>query len=72
MVDELKAQVIRVYENPLLLPTGGIERRMRVDYMVGTHGPFAVTLPTSDFSAARAQQEIDKTVAEIRKLAAPR
>jgi len=68
MADELKAQIVHVYENPLLLPTGGIERRIRVDYTVGTHGPFSISLLAADFTAVAVQQEMDKTVAEIRKL----
>jgi len=68
MVEELKAQIVRVYENPLLLPTGGLERRIRVDYTVGTHGPFSLILPAAQFTAAAAKVEMEKTVAEIRNL----
>lgn len=68
MAEELKAQIVRVVENPLLLPTGGIERRIRVDYTVGSHGPFSLTLTAAEFSAARVKQDMDKMVAEIRTL----
>ena len=69
MVEELKAQIVRVLENPVLLPTGGVERNIRVDYTVGTHGPFSLTLPAAEFSAVRVKAEMDKMVAEIRTLA---
>jgi len=72
MPEELKAQVTRVFESPLLLPTGGVEQRIRVDYMVGTHGPFSITLPAAEFSAARVKTEMEKTAGEIRTLAAGR
>lgn len=68
MTEELKAQIVRVFENPVLLPTGGVERNIRVDYTVGTHGPFSFALPAAEFTAVRVQQEMDKTVAELRKL----
>ena len=65
---ELKAQVTRVLDAPVLLPTGGIERRIRVDYTVGPHGPFSLTMPAAQFTAAAVKTEMEKVAAEIRNL----
>jgi hypothetical protein len=68
MTEELKAQVTKVLDAPVLLPTGVIERKIRVDYMVGVHGPFSITVPAEQFTAAAVKQEMDKTVAQLRAL----
>jgi hypothetical protein len=65
---DVKAQVARVMDASVPLPTGGIERKMRVDYMVGAHGPFTLILPAEQFNATAVKAEMDKMVAEIRKL----
>lgn len=66
----LKAQVTRVLQAPVLLPTGIVDNRVRVDYTVGTHGPFTLSLPAAEFTAARVNTEMEKMAVEIRNLAA--
>jgi len=70
MPEQLTVKVTRVFASPLVTPTGGIEARTSIEYMVGPHGPFLVTLPDTEFSAARARQEMENKAREIRALAA--
>jgi hypothetical protein len=65
---DVKAQVVRVLQAPVLLPTGQLDQQVRVDYTVGAHGPFSLTLKAAEFTAQRVQQEMEKVAAEIRKL----
>lgn len=65
---DLAPKVTRVRASPQLLPDGAVQSRMLVEYMVGTHGPFTLTLLAAEFTAARAQQEMEKVAAEIRQL----
>ena len=39
-----------------------------ITFMVDNHGPFTVSIPKADFTAQRAQQEIDKVAGEISTL----
>ncbi len=42
-----------------------------VTYMVGTHGPFKVTLDAKDFTADKVTQLLDQAAAEIKRLYGP-
>jgi hypothetical protein len=68
MPDSIVVKVVRVRPDPSLLPTGTLERRTTVEFMIGADGPFDVTIPDSEFTAARVQQEMEKKAAEIRKI----
>jgi hypothetical protein len=60
--------VIRVYSDPMLLPDATLVPRVTVEFKVGSDGPFAVTLPASEFSAERARALMEEKAAEIRKI----
>lgn len=66
---DLTPKVTKVRASPVLLPDGTVQARMLVEYMVGAHGPFTLTLLAAEFTAARVQQEMEKVAAEIRQLA---
>jgi hypothetical protein len=68
MADELAAKVVRIFADPNLLPTGQVEARTTVEYMVGDHGPFRLRLADAEFSAERVRVEMEKKATEIRKI----
>ena len=72
MPDDRPVKVIRVVQNPILLPTGQVEPRTRVEFMVGGDGPFDLTVAEAEFSAEKIRQEMEKKAVEIRKLYAGR
>ena len=67
MADTLKATVRCVVQDVRLTATG-FDRLMRVEYMVGTDGPFSFTIPEAQFTAAKVQEELNKRAAELSKL----
>jgi len=67
MADQLKATVTRVAQDFRLTPTG-MDRLVRIEYMVGADGPFSITLPEAEFTATRVQEEMNKRAAELGKL----
>ena len=66
MADTLATQIIRIRDNPLLNPVGGIKGRKSIDYMVGEHGPFTVTLDDDGFTAVKAKAAVEAAAKEIR------
>jgi len=58
----------RVIEIPSLSDSGLPTRVIRTEFMVGTDGPFAVELPASEFTAAKAREAMEKLALEIRGL----
>jgi hypothetical protein len=67
MVEQLKPVVTRVAQDFRLTPTG-MERQIRIEYMVGQDGPFSFTLPEAEFTAVKVQEEINKRAAELAQL----
>jgi len=61
-------KVARVLEDSLLAVDGTVQRRVRVEFMVGTFGPFTVIVPRAEFSAERVNAEIEKVAAPLRAL----
>ena len=68
MPNVLTPQVVRVLQADRLTPAGGVERQVRVSYMVGPHGPFDATFPEAAFSAAGVKTVMDARAAELSKL----
>ncbi len=68
MSTEFAVSIIRTIADPTLNPDGSVTQRLRVDYKVGTQGPFSVWFPAVGFSGAKARQEIDRLAQEIRVL----
>jgi hypothetical protein len=71
MADALQATIQRVTQNSTVDPLGRVVNTVQVQYAVGDHGPFFVTLPANGFSAAAAMAAIQPTVAEINALLNP-
>lgn len=67
MAPALTPTVTRVVQDFRLTATG-TERLMRIEYMVGADGPFNLSLPEAEFTAARVQEEMNKRAAELAKL----
>jgi hypothetical protein len=67
MAEQLKPVVTRVTQDFRLTATGA-ERIVRVEYMVGADGPFSFSLPDTEFTAARVQEEMNKRAAELAQL----
>jgi len=67
MATPLTPVVTRVVQDFRLTPTG-MDRMVRIEYMVGADGPFSLSLPEAEFTAARVQEEMDKRAAELGKL----
>ena len=66
MVDTLAIKIVRVRDTPTLSPVGGVQRQKSVDYMVGEHGPFTVTLDDDGFTAQKARAAVDAAAKEIK------
>jgi len=67
MAEELKPVVTRVVQDFRLTPTG-MDRLVRIEYMVGADGPFSLSLTEADFTATRVQEEMNKRAAELARL----
>ena len=67
MLEQLKPVVTRVTQDFRLTPTG-MDRLVRIEYMVGKDGPFSFSLPEAEFTAARVQQEMNERAAELARL----
>lgn len=59
-------QTIVGFDPHTTLPT----RVIRVDYTVGTHGPFTITTPADHFTPEYLEMETGKTVATLRAVGA--
>ena len=68
MADQITPKVLRVRASPLLNSTGTVTARTSVDYMIGEHGPFTLTLTDVEFSADKVKAAMEQRAAELRKL----
>lgn len=68
MIDDFAIQIVTVAQDPVLMPDATLQRRVRVDYKIGSHGPFSATFPQEEFSAVKANQVMQAMKAEIQKL----
>ena len=68
MDDNFTTKVIRIVEDPLLNPIGGITRRYRITYMLGAHGPYSITMDVAGFTADAAKAAIEAAAAPLRAL----
>ncbi len=69
MANDLSPKVTRVRQGIILNPDGSATQQVTVDYTIGQHGPFQVTMPKSDFTADKAKAEMQKMANELRGLA---
>ena len=70
MANDLTPKIIKILDDPRLTLTGDVERRRRVNYVVGPYGPFSLVILESEFTAARVMAEMEKVAAELRQLPA--
>jgi hypothetical protein len=68
MATNLQPTVSRVTSEVRIPLSGPPLRYFRVDFVVGTHGPFTVSIPAEQFTAARVKEEMDKVAATINQL----
>ena len=68
MANQLTPQVVRVLQSDRLTPAGGVERQVRVTYMVGPFGPFEAVFPEAGFNAVAVKAVMDARAAELTKL----
>lgn len=66
MATEVK--ITRIVEEPHILSSGNIERRKRVEFMVGDLGPLSVSVSEEEFQAGKTRELIEKQAREIRAL----
>jgi len=49
------------------LPGGKVYRYVRVEFLIGDHGPFRVEVPQDDFSAMKRDDAIEARARELRQ-----
>lgn len=65
------AIVQRVTQDSTITPSGQLKLIMRVQYMVGDHGPFTMDFPADTFKATDVQAQLQAQAAEINALSPP-
>jgi len=63
-----KITIIRQSHQSALDAGGTIRRLVRVDFKIGDDGPFSVSIPETDYSAAAAQDRIEQFAREVGQL----
>jgi len=63
-----KISIIRQSHQSELDATGTVRRLVRIDFKIGDDGPFSVSIPELDYSAAAAQDRIEQFAREIQQL----
>jgi hypothetical protein len=66
MADQPK--VVSTSEDAMLNDARQYVPAIRVQFVIGTDGPFYLKIPKSDFTAARVNEEINKFAAEHARL----
>lgn len=61
-------RITRQTEETIFDAAGKLERRIRVEFMVGEDGPFSRTFDKEGFSAITAKPQIDAFVRELRAM----
>lgn len=61
----MNPEITRVIESTDVGDTGKTFQSIRVEFKVGTHGPFTVTVPKADFTAAAVNALIQKFVSQL-------
>lgn len=64
----LEAKVTRVLPTSEVSLAGKVTPQVRVEFSVGPHGPFSVTINQADFTADRVTAEMAKVAATINAL----
>ncbi len=65
----MKPTVISIKQTNTLGTTGNLQVQYVVQFSVGPHGPFTITVPADQFTAANVQAEMNKIAAEVAQLA---
>jgi hypothetical protein len=68
MTSDLNPKVTGVQEVVTLTGQGAVLPQVRVTFTVGAHGPFTITLPRAEFSAAAVRAEMEKLAVPLREL----
>ncbi len=61
-------KVIRIVDEIGITREGATRVDVRVDFNVGTNGPFTVRVPKQEFSAERVRKEIKEFATQVREL----
>jgi hypothetical protein len=65
-MENLAIKYLDVVNVAILNDRGQFTPGVRVDFMVGTHGPYNVKLPQAGYTAQAGKAAVDKLAAEIR------
>jgi len=63
-----KATVTKIAEEVGLTPQGQVLRQIRVEFMVGTHGPFVRRYESKTFSVDQARADMDAFARDLARL----
>ena len=69
MNGDYKVNVTKVTEQSAFDHQGKLAPVIRVEYMIGEHGPFSENFPKDQFSAAAAQTKLAQMASMLRQLA---
>jgi hypothetical protein len=58
----------KIGEDSRLEGSGQIVRQIRVEYMIGEHGPFTQSFPREGFSAPAARMQLEQFAADLSAL----
>ena len=64
-----KPKLLRIQQTSVILPDGKLQPTYVVGYTVGDHGPFTTQVPAGEFTAKPVTAIMNKTAAEIAKIA---
>ena len=64
----LPITILRQYHQAELTPSGDVARLVRVDFKVGSDGPFNVSIPEADFSADALRAKIQAVADQVGSL----
>lgn len=62
MTDDLATKNLTITQRQQITPAGAVLRLVDVSFMLGAHGPFTLTIPADQFTAA----ETNKRIADLR------
>ncbi len=65
----MEPRVTRVTESSELARDGRVRPVMRIEYMVGEHGPFMLSMPTDEYTPDAARMRMEEFARGIERLA---
>ena len=67
-VGDFSVHDIQVTQQPFFNPNGQINSQHRVQFFVGTHGPFILTFVGKEWDPNKVRQQIEQKVQELRTI----